>query len=78
MTKAGFMFDGLIPIKNDYPKLKAQYEKSEPHKSRLNKRKTEALASIRLNWLGRQDSDLRSRDQNPLPYHLATAQYLIF
>ncbi len=24
------------------------------------------------NWLGRQDSNLRSRDQNPLPYHLAT------
>src|SRR5690606_34020698 len=23
-------------------------------------------------WLGRQDSNLRSRDQNPLPYRLAT------
>src|SRR5262249_50081921 len=23
-------------------------------------------------WLGRQDSNLGSRDQNPLPYHLAT------
>ncbi len=23
-------------------------------------------------WLGREDSNLRSRDQNPLPYHLAT------
>ncbi len=26
------------------------------------------------NWLGREDSNLRSRDQNPLPYHLATPQ----
>ena len=25
-------------------------------------------------WLGRQDSNLGSRDQNPLPYHLATPQ----
>jgi site-specific DNA recombinase len=25
-------------------------------------------------WLGREDSNLRSRDQNPLPYHLATPQ----
>ncbi len=25
-----------------------------------------------LEWLGRQDSNLGSRDQNPLPYHLAT------
>src|SRR5262245_24835267 len=26
-------------------------------------------------WLGRQDSNLGSRDQNPLPYRLATPQY---
>ena len=26
----------------------------------------------RTRWLGRQDSNLGSRDQNPLPYHLAT------
>ena len=26
----------------------------------------------RTSWLGREDSNLRSRDQNPLPYHLAT------
>ena len=25
-------------------------------------------------WLGRQDSNLGSRDQNPLPYRLATPQ----
>jgi hypothetical protein len=29
-------------------------------------------------WLGRQDSNLRSRDQNPLPYRLATPQNQIY
>ena len=28
-----------------------------------------------LVWLGRQGSNLGSRDQNPMPYHLATPQY---
>ena len=32
------------------------------------------LPCIRKRWLGRQDSNLGSRDQNPLPYHLATPQ----
>jgi hypothetical protein len=27
-----------------------------------------------LQWLGRQDSNLGSRDQSPLPYRLATPQ----
>jgi hypothetical protein len=29
---------------------------------------------MRVGVLGRQDSNLGSRDQNPLPYHLATPQ----
>ena len=29
---------------------------------------------FRGSWLGRQGSNLRSRDQNPMPYHLATPQ----
>ena len=32
----------------------------------------ERSAVTRESWLGREDSNLRSRDQNPLPYHLAT------
>ena len=32
----------------------------------------EAGSGSRVRWLGRQDSNLGSRDQNPLPYHLAT------
>ena len=27
-------------------------------------------------WLGRQDSNLRSRDQNPMPYRLATPHFI--
>jgi hypothetical protein len=30
-----------------------------------------------LVWLGRQDSNLGSRDQNPLPYRLATPQFTL-
>ena len=29
-------------------------------------------SGLTVGWLGRQDSNLGSRDQNPLPYHLAT------
>ena len=32
------------------------------------------LGSCDAKWLGRQDSNLGSRDQNPLPYRLATPQ----
>src|ERR1700754_1161792 len=32
--------------------------------------------TLRLGWLGRQDSNLGWRDQNPLPYRLATPQCL--
>ena len=37
----------------------------------------EILASrgVCSSWLGRQDSNLRSRDQNPMPYHLATPHH---
>src|SRR2546423_15301105 len=34
----------------------------------------ELVGHVRREWLGRQDSNLGSRDQNPLPYHLATPQ----
>ncbi len=33
-----------------------------------------SLVSSFSAWLGREDSNPRSRDQNPLPYHLATPQ----
>ena len=34
----------------------------------------ERFRHVREKWLGRQDSNLGSRDQNPLPYRLATPQ----
>ena len=33
----------------------------------------EEICSI---WLGMRDSNPRSRDQNPVPYHLANPQYV--
>ena len=36
------------------------------------------LKSRKNAWLGMRDSNPRSRDQNPLPYHLANPQYLTF
>ena len=47
----------LVPIENGYPALKAEYERLELHKLPLNKTKTEALASVRLNWSGCRDSN---------------------
>ena len=41
----------LVPIKNDYPGLKAEYLRLEPTKTPMNKAKTEALASVRARWL---------------------------
>lgn len=43
----------LVPIQNGYPALKEKYERLELNKTPLNKAKTEALASVRANWLGR-------------------------
>ena len=41
----------LVPIKNNYPALEAEYLRLEPTKTPLNKAKTEALASVRAHWL---------------------------
>lgn len=43
----------FVPIKNDYPALKAEYIRLEPAKTPMNKTKTEALASVRTRWLRR-------------------------
>jgi len=43
--------DWLIPIKNGYPALEAEYLRLEPTKIGQNKAKTEALASVRARWL---------------------------
>lgn len=40
----------LAPIKNNYPALEAEYLRLEPHKTPMNKAKTEALASVLTRW----------------------------
>lgn len=35
----------------------------------------EFIRRLRRIWLGMRDSNPRSRNQNPLPYHLANPQY---
>lgn len=37
-------------------------------------KRTDLENEIRSTWLGMRDSNPRSRDQNPLPYHLANPQ----
>lgn len=41
----------LVPIKNEYPALEAEYQRLEPTKMPVNKAKTEALTSVRAQWL---------------------------
>ena len=50
----------LQPIAKEYPALQREYLRLEPTKNVENKRKTEALASIRLRFRGRWDSNPRS------------------
>jgi len=45
----------LVPIKNTYPALEAEYLRLEPTKMPINKAKTEALASVRAHWLHLMD-----------------------
>ncbi|MDP3726982.1 MAG: recombinase family protein [bacterium] len=47
----------FVPIKNNYSVLEKAYSRLEPHKIRMNKTKTKALASVRARWLGDQDSN---------------------
>ncbi len=41
----------LAPIKNGYPALEAEYRRLEPSKTLSTKAKTEALTSVRTQWL---------------------------
>jgi len=49
----------LVPIKNEYPALAAEYSRLEPHIMPMNKAKTEALTSVRASWLPGSDSNRR-------------------
>jgi len=47
----------FVPIKNDYPTLEKKYIGLELNKMPMNKTKTEALTSVRTQWLGDVDSN---------------------
>jgi len=49
----------LVPIKNEYPALEAEYLRLEPTKMPMDKAKTEALTSVRAHWLPGSDSNRR-------------------
>ncbi len=51
--------DWFATIAKSYPKLEKEYQRLEPHKNRMNKAKTEALTSVRTQWLPGQDSNLQ-------------------
>ena len=55
----------LVPIKNRYPALEAEYVRLEPMKMPMNKAKTEAINSVRARWQGRQESNLHHRFWRP-------------
>ena len=61
-------FEWLIPIEQGLPELKAEIEKVQPQDLQIG---NPELEPVRTKWLGMRDSNPRSRDQNPLPYHLA-------
>ena len=58
----------LIPIKNEAKSLKGELDKVRTAPQQIREAAEE---TIRNTWLGMRDSNPRSRDQNPLPYHLA-------
>ncbi len=54
--------------------MKFQQPKNDPS-NREDKGRSELKNIIIKKWLGMRDSNPRSRDQNPVPYHLANPQY---
>ena len=65
-------YDWLVPIEEGLSELKMELAKVQPKDLQIG---NPALEPIRTQWLGMRDSNPRSRDQNPLPYHLANPQY---
>ena len=52
------------------------FQTSKKDDDNRDKNSPEGLKSrLCLLWLGMRDSNPRSRDQNPVPYHLANPQY---
>ena len=60
----------LEPVRNNAKSLRDRLDKVRTLPEQMKKASEEAIC---LEWLGMRDSNPRSRDQNPLPYHLANS-----
>lgn len=65
--------DPFVWVQEDVQTLLAEKQSFERSKVFIQK-KTDALAPVHSDWLGKRDSNPRSRDQNPVPYRLAIPQ----
>ena len=55
--------------------ISQNFDKSNTPANMGDNEEMELEMSLRSIWLGMRDSNPRSRDQNPMPYHLANPQY---
>lgn len=60
----------MVSVGENASYLNAAYEKVRTMPQQIQKASEEA---VRSSWLGMRDSNPRSRDQNPVPYHLANS-----
>jgi site-specific DNA recombinase len=67
-------FEWLVPIEQGLQELNAAIEKVQPQDLQIGNLE---LEPVRTKWLGMRDSNPRSWNQNPLPYHLANPQYYL-
>lgn len=56
----------LVPIDKNYKPLEAEYLKVRTEKFSTNKTQTNAIASVRAQWLGRRDSNPRVMGPEPI------------
>ncbi len=61
-----------VPIEKSYKPIEEEYLRVRTLPEHLQK---EPLEAVRSAWLGMRDSNPRSWDQNPVPYHLANPQH---
>ena len=63
--------DWLIPIKNKARSMRLELDEVRTAPQQIREAAQDSICST---WLGMRDSNPRSRNQNPLPYHLANPQ----
>ena len=63
------LYKWYMPIYENAKTFNAKLDRLEPMNSHLDYNKSDALASLRLSWLGDRDSNPDSQDQNLESYH---------